>query len=125
MKSLKQEFVEYIPDEIKEGMIYISIKFATASHKCCCGCGKEVVTPLSPMDWKLTFDGQTISLNPSIGNWNFPCQSHYWIRRNQIKWAHKWSRDEIKSGRGHDKLVKEKPLGQSNLKESFRRNLKR
>ena len=60
---LKHEFVEFIPEHLPEGTIYVSIRFATASHKCCCGCGKEVVTPLSPTDWKLTFDGETISLD--------------------------------------------------------------
>ncbi len=46
-KTLKHEFVEFIPDVIEEGKIFVSIKYATAVHKCCCGCGKEVVTPLS------------------------------------------------------------------------------
>jgi Family of unknown function (DUF6527) len=33
---------------------------------CCCGCGEKVVTPLRPTDWKLIFDGKTISLDPSL-----------------------------------------------------------
>jgi hypothetical protein len=125
MKNLRHEFVEYIPNELEEGVIYISIKFATASHKCCCGCGREVVTPFSPTDWRLIFDGETISLDPSIGNWSFPCQSHYWIRHDQVKWAPKWTRDEIESGRSHDKLAKEKQLGRSESKGNFWRNLKK
>jgi hypothetical protein len=47
---LKHEFVEFIPDELKEGTIYVSIRFATATHLCCCGCGSRVVTPLRPTD---------------------------------------------------------------------------
>jgi hypothetical protein len=82
--ALTHEFVDYMPDVPQEGTLYISIRFATAIHKCCCGCGNEVVTPLSPTDWKLIFDGDTVSLDPSIGNWSFPCQSHYWIRRNNV-----------------------------------------
>ena len=74
---LKHEFVEFIPDELEQGTVYVSIRFATASHLCVCGCGNKVVTPIRPTDWTLTFDGKTISLNPSIGNWSFPCQSHY------------------------------------------------
>ncbi len=66
--ALTHEFVEYIPEHLKDGTVYVSIPFATAAHKCCCGCGKEVVTPLTPTDWQLTFDGETISLEPSIGN---------------------------------------------------------
>lgn len=73
--------------------------FPMAIHKCCCGCGKEVVTPFSPTDWKLTFDGETISLYPSIGNWNFPCRSHYWIINSEIKWAPRWSKKRIEQNR--------------------------
>jgi hypothetical protein len=61
-----------------------------------CGCNNEVVTPLSPTDWQLTFDGESVSLNPSIGNWSFKCKSHYWIVKDTIKMVRKWSDDEIK-----------------------------
>jgi hypothetical protein len=105
---LKYEFVECIPYDLKDGTIYISIAFATAMHKCCCGCGNLVVTPLSPTDWQLIFDGQSISLYPSIGNWNFSCQSHYWIKHNKIKWAPQWSKKEINAGRIQDSLAKDR-----------------
>jgi len=111
---LKHEFVEFIPDDLKEGTIYVSIRFATVSHKCCCGCGKRVVTPLRPTDWKLIFDGKTISLDPSIGNWGFECQSHYWIIRNRVKWAARWSQEKINSGRNHDSLAKERYFDSAN-----------
>lgn len=104
--SLKHSFVEYIPDQIEEGVLFISIPFATATHKCCCGCGHEVVTPLSPTDWSLTFDGVFVSLDPSIGNWSFPCQSHYWIRKNKVQWARQWSSEEIRRGRLQDRVAK-------------------
>ena len=110
---LTQEFVEYIPQDLLEGTIYVSIRFATAAHKCCCGCGSEVVTPLSPTDWQLTFDGETISLEPSIGNWSFACQSHYWIRRNQVKWAPRWSQRQIDAGRAHDQWAKKEPFAEA------------
>ena len=92
---MNHNFVEFIPDKLEDDTIYISINYCTAVHKCCCGCGKEVVTPLSPTDWKLTFDGESISLYPSIGNWSFECKSHYWIKNNRIEWARKWSEEEI------------------------------
>jgi hypothetical protein len=103
---LKYQFVEFIPDDLEQGTIYISIRFATASHLCCCGCGNKVVTPIRPTDWKLIFDGKTVSLDPSIGNWSFPCQSHYFIRNNRIKWAPKWSREQIERGRARDRHAK-------------------
>jgi hypothetical protein len=105
---LKHEFVEFIPDELEQGTIYISIRFATASHLCRCGCGNKVVTPIRPTDWTLIFNGKTVSLDPSIGNWSFPCQSHYWIRNNRVKWAPKWSREQIERGRRYDHHAKEK-----------------
>jgi len=88
------KFVEYIPDKLENRTVYVSIRFATAVHKCCCGCGYEVVTPLSPSGWQLSYDGESISLWPSIGNWNFPCKSHYWIKNDSVKWARKWSTKE-------------------------------
>lgn len=97
--SLEVKFVEYIPDELQEGTLYVSIPYTTVAHKCACGCGEEVVTPLSPTGWKLIFDGETVSLDPSIGNWSLPCESHYWIRRNQVQWAAQWSRDRIEAAR--------------------------
>lgn len=87
---VQHRFVEFIPDELEDGILYISLKYCTAIHKCVCGCGNEVVTPISPTDWQLTFDGKTISLYPSIGNWNFKCKSHYWITNNKIRFARKW-----------------------------------
>jgi hypothetical protein len=103
---LRHEFVEYIPDKLEDQTIYVSIPFATVTHKCCCGCGNEVVTPLSPTDWKLIFDGKTISLDPSIGNWSLNCRSHYWILRNNVKWARRWSQEKIKKERVRDYLAK-------------------
>lgn len=105
---LTHEFVEYIPGDLQDGTIYVSITFATAVHKCCCGCGNEVVTPISPTDWKLIFDGVSISLEPSIGNWGFACKSHYFITRNKVVWVPRWSREQIAAGRTHDRFMKEK-----------------
>jgi hypothetical protein len=106
-KALTHEFVEFIPEVIEERKIYVSIKYATAVHKCCCGCGKEVVTPLSPTDWKLTFDGRTVSLDPSIGNWSFPCRSHYWVRNNRARWAEVWPQSRIDANRAYSRRAKE------------------
>ncbi|WP_447985445.1 DUF6527 family protein [Nitrospira sp. Nam74] len=104
---LKHEFVEYIPSELKEGTLYVCTAFGTAAHKCCCGCGKEVITPIGPTDWQLAFDGEAVSLYPSIGNWSFECESHYWIKRNRVVWAARWSRKEIDAGRAYERAVKD------------------
>lgn len=103
---LKHVFVDFIPDELEQGTLYVSIRFATASHLCCCGCGNKVVTPIRPTDWMLIFDGKSVSLDPSIGNWSFPCQSHYWITNNLVNWAPQWSQKYIERGRLHDQHAK-------------------
>jgi len=104
---LRHEFVKTIPDDLAEGTVYVSIEYATVVHKCLCGCGHEVVTPLSPTDWKLTYDGESVTLHPSIGNWSFDCQSHYWIKGDRVIWAPRWTREEIEAGRACDSLAKD------------------
>ena len=101
-------FVEFIPEVLEDGKLYISQTYATASHKCCCGCGMKVVTPLSATGWKLTVEREFVSLYPSIGNWGYPCQSHYWIRRNAVRWSYQMTPEEIEAGRRYDARLKEK-----------------
>jgi hypothetical protein len=103
---IEHRFVHSIPSTIEPGVLYVSMEFATAIHLCCCGCGREVVTPFSPTDWKLTFDGVSISLWPSIGNWNFPCRSHYIIKANRIIEAAPWSQSMVEAERKRDKSAK-------------------
>ena len=105
---LAHEFVKAIPDELEERTLYVSMDYATVVHKCCCGCGREVVTPLSPTDWKLIYDGELISLIPSIGNWSFECRSHYWIARSTVRRARQWSEEKVEAGRARDRRAKEK-----------------
>lgn len=112
-RRVAHEFVEYIPDRLEDGTLYVSIGFATVVHLCVCGCGNEVVTPLSPVDWRLTFDGETITLYPSIGNWSFPCRSHYWIEQSEVVWAPAWTQEEIEAGRTHARSAKAHYLGEA------------
>ncbi|MEI6265825.1 MAG: DUF6527 family protein [Sphingobacteriia bacterium] len=119
MMIFKYKFVEYIPDSIDVNTMYISMTFSTAIHLCACGCGKEVVTPFSPTDWEIRFNGKNISFYPSIGNWNFECKSHYWIRKNEIIFAPKWSEKEIKENRKKDEKKKNDFYYNSNLANDF------
>jgi Family of unknown function (DUF6527) len=106
VQYLRPEYVEYIPRDMVDGTLYISKKFKTASHRCCCGCGTKIVTPLRETEYALTERGGQVSLRPSIGNWNHPCQSHYWVRDNQIVWAGRMSRRAIRRGRAYDDDLK-------------------
>lgn len=92
---LRHEFVDYIPEQLDDSVLYVSTRFGTVVHRCACGCGEEVVTPLGPAEWKLTYDGRTVSLAPSIGNWGLPCRSHYWIVEGQVQWARSFSASRV------------------------------
>jgi hypothetical protein len=116
--TFKHEFVQFIPEELQDGTIYVSIRFATVAHLCACGCKIKVVTPLKPTDWSLTFDGKTITLYPSIGNWSFPCRSHYWIRNNKVKWAGDMSQEKIDKIRAYDRATKERYFGEEENDDS-------
>lgn len=105
--ALSHEFVSSIPAALEEAVVYVSIPYATAVHLCCCGCKNEVVTPITPTDWELIFDGETISLYPSVGNWAFACRSHYWIRRNRVVWAARWSQKRIDAKRAAERTAKD------------------
>lgn len=84
-----------MPDELEPGNLYISVRFRTAAHLCACGCGDRVVTPIKPAKWRLTYDGEKVSLSPSIGRWQQPCRSHYWLREGRVVWARAFDEDEI------------------------------
>lgn len=92
LDTLEPIFVEFIPSDLEAGRLYVSMTYATASHLCACDCGRRVVTPLSPTDWVLTFDGR-VTLSPSIGNGQYACGSHYLIRNNGVQWCRPMTRD--------------------------------
>lgn len=95
---IRHEFIEEAPEALEEGVLYISIAYRTSLHLCCCGCGNQVVLPLRPTAWRLAYDGETVSIWPSIGNWSFACRSHYWIRDSRIEWASDWTADQVAAG---------------------------
>lgn len=106
IRNLTPQFVEHFPDRLESGELYLAMEFSTAAHLCACGCGNKVITPFSPTDWQMYFDGETVSLKPSIGNWSFKCRSHYWVRSGRIEWAGNMSQEAINAGRKRDAEVK-------------------
>lgn len=100
--QLLPRLVTAIPELPESGVLYVSVEYATTLHLCACGCGHEIVLGISPDDWKLCWDGQTISVSPSVGNWSLPCRSHYFVRRNCVQWARPWSDEKISRGRAAD-----------------------
>ena len=96
-EELNVRYVDYMPETKEEGILYVSKKFGLAIHLCPCGCGEQVVTPIKgdwpgsktrPDCWGFTeHEDGTVTLSPSIGNFQFGCKSHYFIRRNKIVWV--------------------------------------
>lgn len=89
--KFKPMFVDIIPEKLERGILYISMKYSVAVHLCACGCGEIIATPLAPKMWHLSFDGETVSLSPSIGNWDYDCKSHYFIVDNKVRWCYEGS----------------------------------
>lgn len=114
LQQIQPRFVELIPKELDDGVLYISEKYKVAVHKCASGCGEKVVTPLSPADWQVRRQGELVSLYPSIGNWNFECRAHYWIRANQIVWAAGMSNAEVDRVQARDRRDKARYIDKVN-----------
>lgn len=107
LTHIRPELVRLMPKQLEDGILYVSQEYGTAAHKCACGCGSRIVTPLTDTFWNLTLRDGRATLYPSVGNWDYPCRSHYWIRDNRIEWAPKWTPEEIAEGRAADRKQKQ------------------
>ena len=87
LKELEMQVVHRVPEALEVGFLYICFDCNVVVHLCACGCGEKVVLPIAPDYWSVRYDGETVSLVPSIGNYQFPCKSHYWIKENKVIWA--------------------------------------
>lgn len=87
--SLRTEHVEYMPETLEQGVIYVSKKYEIAIHLCACGCGSQTPTPFGSWrdSWTLTESERGATLRPSIGNWQMPCRSHYWLTDGEVQWC--------------------------------------
>ena len=116
--KVQHKFVEFIPKDLEDGILYISLTYGTVLHSCACGCGNRVNTPLGPNDWKMIYDGQSVTLKPSIGNWSFDCKSHYWITKGNIEWSDKWDYETIREVRKHEDFEREEYYKKNDLENS-------
>lgn len=99
MNIFSLKLVHHMPVELEENILYVSEEFEIAGHLCPCGCGNKIMTPLGVNEWSFTIFHEKPTLKPSIGNWQLPCRSHYWINQGKILWSNQWSEEEIEAGR--------------------------
>lgn len=107
----EHRFVDGAPQTLEPGVLYVSIRHKSALHLCACGCGHEVVTPLAPHRWQLLFDGETVSLEPSVGNSVLPCRSHYLITKNTVNWHRPMTEKGIEWAHRRDQRAVEAAFG--------------
>lgn len=103
LNRLEPAFVEAIPRDLEPGTLYVSIPYTTVVHLCPCGCGSEVITSLHPARFSLTYDGDTVSLYPSVGSSGLTCRSHYFIRNSRVRWCDPLSDDDVAGARARDR----------------------
>lgn len=94
--------VGYMPNDLKPGILYVSEEFDIALHLCACDCRAKMKTLLWPTERSVTETRKGVTTRPSVGNWQQPCQSHYWIEYGKIIWAQKWTPEEITAGRRNE-----------------------
>lgn len=83
IQKLNPIFVDEIPAEIKDGDWWISKMYKTSIHLCVCGCGKKTVLPFYMFE-HIFHPMERVSVTESIGNYNFECKSHYYIKHNIV-----------------------------------------
>lgn len=91
--------VASIPLNLQEGVLYVSLENQVVGHICPCGCGSKVLIRIGKAGWKYTENKGKVTLFPSLGNWQLPCKSHYWITNGLIEWSYEWSEKQIIEGR--------------------------
>lgn len=100
------EFVESFPTPLEPRVLYVSQSYSSAAHVCPCGCGREVVTKLSPARYQLIFDGEA-SLRPSIASTGMPCNSHYFITRGEVRWSRPLTQAQVARARAADQKARD------------------
>ena len=97
MKTIRKEsvtpkYVEFMTNvnDMKDNIIYISLKYGVTGHRCLCGCGLLTILPLNQKEdseeirnhgWGMTDNDGKLTFTPSVGNYQYPCKSHYIITK--------------------------------------------
>ena len=92
LQEITPVFTEELPykKDMEFGKIYISREHEVACFLCPCGCGE--VNHISFIkglrnQWVFIEDKGKITFRPSIGCFESPCNSHFFITENHIDWV--------------------------------------
>lgn len=113
--------VEFMPKDMQPGILYYAEEYGAAAHLCACGCGSKIRTPIDDAEWALEVGSGGPSLSPSVGNWQKPCRSHYFIRNGATIWCCQWTEEEIKMGRRIEHQRRVAHLDRKSSKKKHRR----
>lgn len=91
--------VERLPEVLADNVVYVSDEYELAALKCACGCGHRVTLLLGDGHQVQELDGLA-TIWPSIGVWDAPCKSHFWIRNGNVVWGQQFSDAEISVAMG-------------------------
>ena len=84
--------VESFPRPLEVGVLYFSERFSGAAHACACGCGMEVITPISPVQW---------------------------ITDGAVQWSADMTDDQIRAGRAYNSALREHYFKAKNAEQSL------
>ena len=121
LETLTPKFVERIhakSEELMSGIIYICAKHRTVVHRCPCGCDGLSEFVLSPTRFRMSYDGDSVTFSPSVGNAYLRCRSHYWIRGNQVEWCPPMQDSEIVRAREREHRETLETRRQQDLRKS-------
>lgn len=125
MEKIRLNKVTSFPDNFEPDCLYFSEEYEIAGHFCPCGCESKIITPINSSEWSLSVTEDKPTLHPSLGNWELPCKSHYWIKNGNIIWAGAWSKHEIEEGRIDEEIRRKQYYSELNDKIVKKSILKR
>jgi Family of unknown function (DUF6527) len=77
--------VDRIPDILRDGVVYHTEEFELAGLLYACGCGHRVIL-LVPDSHQVWDQNGLATVRPSIGVFDAPCKSHYFITAGVVEW---------------------------------------
>jgi len=121
ISHFEPKFVELMPQVLESGILYVSTTYLLMVHLCACGCKEKVVLPIHPKQWRFTYNGDDVTVHPSVGNIETDCNSHYWITSGDVEWSANISSTEAVRKRARDQQETSRHNEKSKLNSSSQR----